>query len=31
MVHKAFEDLLLHQWYIRRSESESEAHGWTDG
>lgn len=29
-VHEAFQDPLLHQWHIRRSELESEARGWID-
>lgn len=31
MVHEAFQDPLLHQWHVRRSESESEARDWIDG
>jgi RimJ/RimL family protein N-acetyltransferase len=27
-VHEAFQDPLMHQWHIRRSDSEEEAAGW---
>ncbi|MER5448175.1 GNAT family N-acetyltransferase [Streptomyces sp. NPDC002764] len=27
-VHQAFQDPLMHQWHIRRSDSEEEAAGW---
>ncbi|MCX4879623.1 GNAT family N-acetyltransferase [Streptomyces sp. NBC_00847] len=29
-VHEAFQDPLMHQWHIRRSDSEAEAAGWIE-
>ncbi|MGW0825886.1 GNAT family N-acetyltransferase [Streptomyces sp. NPDC002845] len=29
-VHEAFQDPLLHQWHIRRADSEDEVRGWID-
>lgn len=30
-VHQAFQDPLIHQWHIRRSDSEDEVAGWVQG